>query len=304
MRVLVTGSSGFLGSQVAEHLAANPQFQVQGFDLRRPESSSVPTTCGDLGDRGAIEAACHGVDVVVHFGGVGDVDVARADPILAIRSNVEGTTNVALTALKVGARVIYASTWEVYGEPIYQPIDEAHPCAPGNFYGATKLAGEQMLRAASVSASLPVFVLRLGTAFGPGMRPNTVFRRFMARGMASQPLIVNGSGEQWRQFTHTADIGRAVSLACTSRSHNAIVNIASEERVSIRELAETIASTYGVSISFGPHRHDDPPPSLISSDRAQRLLGWKAEVAFAHGLAELMRGQGALDASTSALRPH
>jgi nucleoside-diphosphate-sugar epimerase len=293
--LLVTGSSGFLGSHVAEHLAANPQFQVRGFDLQRAESRSVPTTCGDLCDRNAIEAACRGVDIVLHFGGIGDVDLATMDPTLAVRANVEGTTNVALAALQARARVIYASSWEVYGEPIYQPIDEDHPCVPGHFYGATKLAGEQMLHAASVSASLPVVVLRLGTAFGRGMRPNTVFRRFIARGMASQPLIVNGSGEQWRQFTHTSDICRAVSLVCSSRPQDAIVNITSEERVSILELAETIASAYGVSITFAPSRHDDPPPSLISSDRARRLLGWKAEVPFARGLAELLNGQGALE---------
>ena len=291
MRLLVTGSSGFLGSHVAEHLAANPEFQVRGFDLQRSASGSVPTTCGDLCDRDAIDAACRGVDVVVHFGGVGDVDLATTDPALAVRANVEGTTNVALAAVQAQARVIYASTWEVYGHPEYQPIDEDHPCVPGHFYGATKLAGEQMLHAASVSASLPVVVLRLGTAFGPGMRPNTVFQRFIARGVASQPLIVNGSGEQWRQFTHTSDICRAVSLVCSSGPRNTTLNITSEERVSVLELAETIARIYGVAITFAPSRHGDPPPGLISSDRARRLLGWRAEVPFARGLAELLNDQ-------------
>ena len=290
VRLLVTGSSGFLGSQVAEHLAREPDLEVQGFDLRRSESGAVVTIQGDLCDRAAVEHAVRGVDVIVHFGGIGDVDVATADPPLAARSNVEGTTNVAMAAIEAGARVIYASSWEVYGEPILQPIDEDHPCAPVNFYGATKLAGEQMLHAASVVASLPVLVLRFGTAYGPGMRPNTLFRRFIARGLASEPLVVNGNGRQSRQFTHTSDICRAVSSACKATVPRAVVNVASDECITIREVAETVATTYGVPITFAPPRRGDPPPSVISSERARRVLGWSAEVPFARGLEELLAG--------------
>ena len=291
MRLLVTGSSGFLGRQVAQYLAAQSGFQVRGFDLRLPDHAEVPTIQGDLCDCVALESASRGVDAIIHLGGVGDIDVASAHPSLTTRSNVEGTINVALAATKAGARVIYASTWEVYGDPLYQPVDEDHRCAPVNFYGATKLSGEHMLNAAVASESLQVITLRLGTAYGPGMRTNTVFQRFMAQGAASRPLLVHGRGDQWRQFTHTSDIARAFLAACKAGDGHLLANITSDERVTIRQLADAVAEHYGVPMTFAPARDGDPPPAQISSERALRDLGWSAGVVFSQGLEELLASE-------------
>jgi UDP-glucose 4-epimerase len=293
VRALVTGSDGFLGRHVAQHLAELRGWEVRGFDLRDAGATAIPAIRGDLCDLAAIMRASRDVEVVVHFGGVGDVDVAEADPGLATRSNVEGTTNVALAALENGARVVHASSWEVYGTPLREHVDEDHPCAPAQFYGATKLAAEQMLRAAAEGRSLPVVILRLGTAYGRGMRRNTVFRRFVDRARDGQPLVVQGTGEQWRQFTHTSDICRAVTRACVVTSGLSVLNIASDERVTIRALAESIASAHGVPIMFAPARNGDPLPGVITSERARRVLGWEAQMPFSRGLEDLLATDGA-----------
>ena len=288
MRVLVTGSSGFLGRHVAEHLASLAAYEVGGFDVRPMRHDLFATTVGDLCDLDAVERAISGADVVVHFGGVGDVDVATEHPELAAAANVVGTMNVAMASQRSGARVVYASTWEVYGPPRSDPVDEQHPCDPGHVYGATKLAGEQMLRAIQRSDGLPVAILRLGTAYGSGMRPNAVFSRFADLARDGKPITVHGSGRQWRQFTHTSDIVRAVELAAESDREDLTLNVVADEAVTIRELAEIVSSRYGVPVAFGAERHGDPPSSTISSAQAGLLLGWSAQVAFRDGLGVLL----------------
>ncbi len=298
MRVLVTGSSGFLGRHVAEHLAGLASFEVGGFDVRPMRHDHFATTVGDLCDLDAVERAITGADVVVHFGGIGDVDVATEHPELAAEANVVGSMNVAVASQRTGARVVYASTWEVYGPPHFDPVDEQHPCDPGHVYGATKLAGEQMLRAIQQSGDLPLAILRLGTAYGPGMRPNAVFSRFSDTARDGRAITVHGSGGQWRQFTHTTDIVRAVRLAVESDREDLTVNVVSEEAVTIRELAEIVSLRYGVPVEFGAERHGDPPSSMISSAQAALLLGWSAHVPFRDGLGALLADN---DAAASSL---
>lgn len=288
MRVLVTGSSGFLGQQVATHLASDTKIEVVGFDLKTRTDVGVATIVGDLCDPATLRRACDGVDVVVHFGAVGDVDVATSDPDLAQRTNVLGTRYIAEAAVAAGARVVYASTWEVYGPVQYEPVDEDHPCAPHHVYARTKLAGEEELREAHRRDGLPVVILRLGTAYGPGMRPNTVFRRFADAARRGDTLTVQGTGHQWRQFTHTSDIARAVNLVVGSGLAYSTVNVVAEETVTIRQLAETVSSRYGGAVSFGPERPGDPPSALITSAKAAELLGWRALVGFSDGLADLL----------------
>ena len=302
MRVLVTGSSGFLGRHVADHLSGLVGYEVAGYDLRPMHSDRYLSTVGDLCDLEAVVGAVCDADVVVHFGGIGDVDVATEHPSLAAAANVVGTMNVALAAQQAAARVVYASTWEVYGTPRYDPVDEQHLCDPGHVYGATKLGGEQMLSALHQSGELPTAILRLGTAYGPGMRPNAVFSRFADAARAGAPITVHGSGRQWRQFTHTSDVVRAVQLAIESDLDELTVNVVTDEVVTIRELAEIVASRYGVPVEFGPERHGDPPSSIISSERAASLLGWRAQVAFQEGLAALLRETDAAAEPLTAVR--
>src|SRR5205823_763631 len=135
------------------------------------------------------------VDCVCHLGGVGDVYRALEDPPGAAMANVVGTANVAEAARRAGGRrIVYASTWEVYGRPRRQPIDEEHPCEPDHPYNITKLAGERLLLAYDHLKDVPAVALRLGTAYGPGMRANSVFSLFIGRARAGQPIVIQGTG--------------------------------------------------------------------------------------------------------------
>jgi UDP-glucose 4-epimerase len=261
--------------------------EVTGFDQQEFDGPAR-SIIGDFLDPASIEAALKGHDAVCHIGAIGDVYLAAREPSLAAAVNVTGSSNVAQAALKVGARVVYASTWEVYGPPQYEPVDEEHPCNPDHPYNITKLAGERMLLAASHLQQLPVVALRLGTAYGPGLRPNSVFRIFIDKARKREPITIQGDGSQARQFTHSRDIARAFSLACRSDTSGVVLNTVAEESVSIKQLAEAVISRHPTELSFGPARLGDVAPALISSKRIEGVLGWRPEVDFETGIQELL----------------
>ena len=287
MRALVTGAAGFLGRHVARKFLEEG-WEVTTFDNRAADVDGAEPIQADLLDSEAVEAAVAAVDVVAHVGAIGDVYLAAEKPELAAAVNVVGTTNIANAAVKHEKRVVYASTWEVYGEPEYEPIDEDHPCRPDHPYNITKLGGEMMFLSACELRGLSGVALRLGTAYGSGLRPNSVFRIFIDRAKKGEPITIAGDGSQGRQFTHASDIARAFLLAAESDVSGIALNTIAPETTTIRELAERVAARYPTEVQFGPKRPGDVPPSTVSPKKIEEVLGWRAETSFEVGLNELM----------------
>jgi UDP-glucose 4-epimerase len=287
MRIAVTGGAGFLGSHVADMLIG------AGHDVTVVDAQAAVgyrhVVC-DLADIDRLTDAFRGIDAVAHLAAVGDVYLAAEKPELAAHVNVTGTANTMVAALRAGVRrLAYASTWEVYGEPEYEPIDERHPCRPDHPYNITKLAGERIaLSIGHLRDGISVSALRLGTAYGTRMRPNSVFVVFITKALARETITIQGTGEQGRQFTHARDIGRAFDLALTRAKAGAVYNAVSDQTVSIRELAAEITKVLPTEIAFAPARKADVPTAKISSELIRADLGWAPEVAFADGLAELV----------------
>jgi UDP-glucose 4-epimerase len=184
--------------------------------------------------------------------------------------------------------VVYASTWEVYGEPVYEPVDEKHPCEPDHPYNITKLAGERMLIAADRLRDVPVVALRLGTAYGLGMRPNSVFEIFIEKARKGEPITIQGDGSQGRQFTHARDIARAFVAGAKSDIRGIALNVVSPEMISIKQLADVVTERFPTEVTYGQPRPGDVPPSYVSAARIEEKLGWKTNVSFEEGMAELL----------------
>jgi len=287
MRVLVTGSAGFLGGHICRTLLEDGM-DVTGFDLQTTGRTDIREDVGDLLDLDGLTNAASDHDVICHIGAIGDVYLAAEQPQLAASVNVTGTTHIAIAAERVGARVVYASTWEVYGDPHYEPVDETHPTNPDHPYNITKLAGERMLLAADKLHGVPAVALRLGTAYGLGMRTNSVFEIFIRKAIKGEPLTIQGDGAQGRQFTHASDIGRAFALAARSEARGVALNIVSPEMVTIKQLAEAVVERFPTEVSFGEPRPGDVAPSYVSGARASEVLGWKPGVDFETGMRELL----------------
>lgn len=287
MKVLVTGGSGFVGSYVVQallHAGHEPLI----FDRVPPTRGDF--FAGDLTCRQDVMEAASRVDAICHLGAVGDVYLALEDPVRAVTMNVVGTAHVMEAALQYKLRkVVYASTWEVYGHPLRQPIDEEHPCSPDHPYNITKYSGERLALSYDTLKGVPVLALRLGTTYGLGMRPNAVFSHFLRQARTGQPITIQGDGHQARQFTHGSDIGRAFVAAVESEHRGRVYNIVAHENISIRQLAWMIIKQLPTRIIYTPARPGDVLPALISSARAEAELHWRPQVAFSEGLAEMIR---------------
>lgn len=286
MRGVVTGGSGFLGSHVADHLVSAGH-EVAVFDAK--PTTRHQSVIGDLLDPDALSRAFEGMDFVCHLGAIGDVYLAGEQPALAATVNAAGTARVCEAALTARVRrVVIASTWEVYGRPKYEPIDEDHPCDPDHPYNITKLAGERLALAYAHLRALPVVALRLGTAFGTRMRPNSVFSIFIRKALDGEPITIQGSGEQGRQFTHSSDIARGFELALTRGESGRAYNLVAPQMVTIRQLAEMVAAIVPTRITYGDARPGDVPSATVSSALARSVLGWQAQMDFSQGLKQLV----------------
>src|SRR5439155_19810413 len=139
-RVVVTGAAGFIGWHVAHLLEANG-FDVVRSDLICPQPSEDGWKKADLLSLNQVSKLTHDADAVCHLGGIGDVYVASRDPQLAMNVNACGTLNVIEACRRNRVpRLVFASTWEVYGTPRYEPVDEDHPCSPPHPYAVSTLA--------------------------------------------------------------------------------------------------------------------------------------------------------------------
>ncbi len=286
MRVIVTGGGGFLASHVADGLAASGHAVTVVDLVANPRHRSV--SC-DLLDREGLEGAFAGIEAICHLGAIGDVYLAGEKPALAASVNAVGTANVCDAALAAGVRrVVVASTWEVYGEPHYQPLDEKHPCEPDHPYSITKLAGERLALSYARLKGLGTIALRLGTAFGTRMRPNSVFSIFIRRALAKEPITIQGSGNQGRQFTHASDVARGFEAALTRGTNGQAYNLVAHEMVTIRQLAEMVTKVLPTELTYGEPRPGEVPSATVTSLRAAADLGWTARTDFHTGLNELI----------------
>src|SRR5690606_24922516 len=136
---------------------------------------------------------------------------------------------------------------------------------PDHPYNITKYGGELILLSYDRLKGLPVLALRLGTSYGLRMRPNSVFSIFISKAQRGEPIVIQGTGEQSRQFTHATDIARAFALGVESDVHGMALNTVSEESTSIRQLAELVQRRLPTELSFGEPRPGDISPARVSS---------------------------------------
>ncbi len=287
MKVLVTGGSGFVGSHVVDNLR-DKGVGVRVFDMVIPEyRDDIEFYQGSLLNLEQMRMAVSGVDAVFHLGAVADVNDVFLEPHYSEAINVRGAINVLEAAknAKVG-KVIYGSTTWVYSEAESNDVDETTPLhAPSHFYTATKLAGEYYCQSYSKLYGLDVTILRYGIPYGPRARDGAVIPIFVKKALNGEPLTIAGDGSQFRKFIYVEDLAEGNVLALQSIAKNKVYNLDGKERITIKEIAETIQKIVGdVKIEYVQGRPGDFSGKEISSELAERELGWNPKVNFEEGI--------------------
>src|SRR5690348_13560903 len=289
MRVLVTGGSGFIGSHVVDKLRARGHEPVIYDLLPSPwhEDGTVDTVLGSITDRESLERALHSCDAVAHLAAVADVNDVHAEPEDAERVNARGTVAMLEAARRAGVkRIVYASTIWVYSDCEGEAVDEETLLpAPSHLYTSTKLAGELYCKAYQELYGIDFTILRFGIPYGPRAREAAVIPAFVNKAFRGEPLTLAGDGSQSRRFVYVEDLADGVAVGLADVARNRVYNLASDENVTIKQIAERIKELLGdVEIVHTPARPGDFSGKVVLSARAERELVWTAATPFTEGV--------------------
>jgi UDP-glucose 4-epimerase len=293
---LVTGGAGFIASHVSEGFLAQGHEVAVLDNLSTGFRHNVPAAArffeGDIRDEDFVRRTFDEFrpEVVDHHAAQMDVRKSLLDPVFDAQTNILGSINLILEAVRHGVRrFIYISTGgAVYGEPQRLPVDEGHPINPECAYGISKHTVEHYLELYRILNGLPYVVLRYPNVFGPRQNPhgeagvNAIFIGLMLEGKT--PTIF-GDGGQLRDYVYVADVVDA-NLRALTRGDGGIYNIGSGVGTSVNQIYRTL----GKILEFdrepicAPAREGEIQRVFLAADKAKRVLGWEPTVPFEEGL--------------------
>src|SRR5262245_12377540 len=309
MRVLVTGGAGFIGTHLCRRLLADGHTVTvvdnESNGRRTILPAGVKFALGDVAKVAEVEPAfASGLDAVCHIAGQVSIIRSFTNPVVDLRTNVEGTLNLLQLCLKYKVpRLLYASSMTLYGNCRTVPTPESEPCTPDSYYGITKLAAERYVHSTAERPDLgfdfQVTSLRMYSVYGPGQALDNPYQGvlgiFLGNLLRGEPITVFGDGEQTRDFVYIDDIVEGwVGALHTPAANGRVINLGSGRSLSINRLAEAAIAAFGDAA--GPHRIVRAParPGEQRSVRAEvarakAILGWEPRTTFETGLVETLR---------------
>ena len=296
MKVLVTGGAGFIGSHVVD-LYLERGFEVIVVDdlsTGRESNLNPRATFYKLDIRSQELAEVferERPDFVNHHAAQMDVRYSVEHPIFDADVNILGSLNLLECARQHGVkRFVYISSGgAVYGEPVHLPCDEEHPVAPICPYGASKYSVEQYLYMYFVNYGLKYVVLRYPNVYGPRQNPNGeagVVAIFTSQMLVDRQAIINGDGEQERDFVYVKDCAEANLLATTTSAPQGVYNLGSSKGTTINELFLTLKklTSYQKEAVHGPAKVGETRRIYLNADKAYTKLGWSPITVLEAGL--------------------
>jgi UDP-glucuronate decarboxylase len=295
-RILVTGGAGFLGSHLCERLVDEGNEVVCLDNLftgtrenidHLLDKHSFEFVRHDVCDRTILE-----VDEIYHLACPASPIHYQRNPVRTIRTTVEGTLHVLDLAREVKARVLIASTSEVYGDPQVHPQVETYwgnvnPIGPRACYDEGKRCAEALAVAYATQYATDVRIVRIFNTYGPRMHENDgrVVSNFIVQALQNRPITVYGKGEQTRSFCYVDDLVRGF-IALMASDVKVPVNIGNPGEFTVKELAEKVIAKTGSKsqIVYEPLPVDDPGRRRPDITRAKQLLGWEPTIPLDKGL--------------------
>ncbi len=298
--VSVTGGAGFIGSHLCKTLLEHGA-KVTAYDnlstgkiayIENLLEKKLKFVRGDIRDTVKLKEAMRNCEIIFHLAAQTSVSFSMEKPNEDCEVNVVGTLNTLEAARKADARVLFASSAAVYGNPDQRPTPEDYPTHPISFYGLAKLLGENYCRFYSENYGLKVVILRIFNAYGPNC--HGVMADFLNKlQMTPNKLEVLGTGKQSRDFIHISDLIRFLILAATSKtSIGRTYNLGSGTTISVSKLAKKIINLLeleGVEISFtgGQAWEGDMDITQADISKAMRDLHWRPLIELEEGLKSL-----------------
>jgi UDP-glucose 4-epimerase len=288
MRVLVTGGAGFIGSHIVDALLLRGHEVWVVDDLSSGQKINIPAVrfwACDIaysdGFLATVETICP--DAICHQAAQPSLRRSIDNPPHDALVNIVGTINVIQAAKACGAHVVFASTSAVY-DPAGGAFTEDSPIGPNLPYGIAKATAEQYLRHSGVSYT----ILRYGNVYGPRqiqVGENQLIPHCLAYILDGKPFVINGDGEQTRDFVYVEDIARANVLALESRisgTFNCGVGLGRDVNTVCQFLARIAGRD--VIFEYGPAKPGEARRVTLDSERAAAVLGWCAETTLVDGL--------------------
>jgi UDP-glucuronate decarboxylase len=297
-RILVTGGAGFIGSHLTRRLLA------EGHEVLVVDNfySSTRRNLHDLIGEPRFELLRHDVtfplyvevDQIYHLACPASPIFYQRDPVQTTKTCVHGSINMLGLAKRIGARILLASTSEVYGDPLEHPQQEQHwgnvnPIGIRSCYDEGKRCAETLFFDYWRQHGLPIKVARIFNTYGPRMLANDgrVVSSFVVQALRGEPLTVFGEGSQTRSFCYVDDlVDGLIRLMNTPPEVTGPINIGNPGEFTIMELAQQTLALTGSSstIDYRPLPSDDPGRRRPDITLAQEVLGWNPTVPLAAGL--------------------
>ncbi len=299
-RVLVIGGAGFVGSHLVDQLTAEPVEEIIVLDnFVRGTRSNLSRAVGDqrvrvvegsITDTELLGRLMQGTDYVFHLAALWLFECVH-QPRSALDVNVVGTYNVIEAAQQAGVKkIVYSSSASVYGDALSTPMTEEHPFNNRTMYGATKIAGEQFLRAFNEQNGLDYVGLRYMNIYGPRMDYKgtyvSVIMKVLDRIDQGLPPIIFGDGSQAYDFVHVEDVARANILALKSEATDQFFNVGMGIKTTINELTAMLLELSGSHLQpeYRPQEQMFVTHRVGSTEKAERLLEFRARIPLAEGL--------------------
>ena len=314
-RVLVVGGAGFIGSHVVDQLLGEPVREIVLLDnLVRGRRANLEGALrddrvrfveGSIEDIELLDELTAGTDVVFHLAALWLYECVH-EPRAAVDINVVGTFNVVDACRRAGVgKVVYSSSASVYGDALVVPMTEDHPFANRTLYGATKIAGEQFLRAYNEQHDLDYVGLRYMNVYGPRMDYRgsyvSVIMTVLDRIQAGLPPVVFGDGSQSYDFVHVDDVARANVLAAKSGASDVNLNVGTGVKTTIRELVDTLLRLTGSTVEpeYRPDEQMFVAHRVGDTRLARERIGFEAQIGLEDGLRSVIEWRAAQPAAVA-----
>jgi NAD dependent epimerase/dehydratase len=302
-KVLITGADGFIGSHLTERLISQGarvrafvmynSFNTWGWidTFASREKEAVDIVSGNIRETDLLKQAVKNVDIVFHLAALIAIPYSYASPSSYIKTNVEGTLNLLQTGLECGVeKIIHTSTSEVYGTAQYIPIDEKHPLQGQSPYSASKIGADMVAESFYRSFNLPITTVRPFNTYGPRQSARAIIPTLILQ-MLKDTTIRVGSLHPIRDFTYVSDtVEGFIKAAETDGINGEVINIGSNQGISIGELTDTLAQIVGKEITIECEEervrpaHSEVNRLLCNNLKAKELMKWQPTVKLKEGL--------------------